>query len=143
MSRRFSLAIISVALIGCLLSQATEPPQERGYPLPKDVPLPERTDSPAPLAPGELYHENVEKLIPFDDPIGREVRQVWQASSVLTDFPTLGEIEPTAEARAARARAAEQLLKAARLLQNLGEYTPGREELTEQMRVEAGKLLSE
>ncbi len=59
------------------------------------------------------------------------------------DANVFGNTTAPADARSENAHAAEQLLKASRLLEQIGSTAIDRSELIANMRVEAGKLLSE
>ncbi|MDG2223283.1 MAG: hypothetical protein P8L85_18015 [Rubripirellula sp.] len=172
MSHRSSLAILLAVFAGSLMMQATEPPQ-KGYPLPEDVVIPEPTDDdqliPLPR-PGVPMQQHLRELIPAGDLIGAGVHEVIQANgNVLDKFPTEEQLglapesaseseldlapnpsrpnHPVAAASMAsssqRARVAEQLLKSARLLENLDGRADYQRKLVDQLRVEAKNLLSE
>lgn len=154
MSHR-SFAIVSAVLVGGLVMQAQEPPSTR-FPFPSDAQLPEPDDSEPPAHILRIFDGTIDgelpELEPTGDLIADELQRVRHERSVLNDFPSEhelglapvpgGDVGP--EKLASRsARAAEQLLKAARLLENLGSADSDRAELVERMRVEAGKVLAE
>lgn len=74
-----------------------------------------------------------------------EVLNLIQKRGSILDGSSLDtETEPTeVDARRGKARAAEQLLKSARLLEVLSSEDPHRSKLIDRMRAEAAKLLTE
>lgn len=150
MAGRFSVLVILIVMVGGLMMQATEPqPPIDEYPLPADPDL-KPLDFP-PLEPlptvNETLQERLKDQIP-DDFVGGVLHEILRTGHSVSDrFPTeqdLGLDSPTPSSnRRENARVAEQLLKSARLLENLKSDDGGCVDLVERLRVEASQLLTE
>ena len=152
MASRFFVVLILVGLVGSLAMQATEP-QQRGYPLTDDAPTLELQDF-QPLgsvpADGDTLPELLKEQVPEDDLVGGAIHEFMRANQSIVDrFPTEQDLglepvqAPSQENQRERAIAAEQLLKSARLLENLSAIGDEHVDLIGQLRVEAGRLLAE
>ncbi len=143
-SPAFTAAMIGVFAVSVLAIRAGEPPSAAKLPaeLPAEFPSPAKQKIRDALDGKSPDGETGDGVL--DDILGiiKQRRSILQGSSldpIDSDSETTGGPHSVSK----MALAAEQILKAARLLENVGRPDQGRADLVKRMRAEAVKLLSE
>ena len=148
-----SFAIVVAAVAGVLHHAWASPPVNFSPPTSSDPPSnhirrvqPENQDSIEQAIRQALEGEPLTRA--SGDGVLDDVLEVIRSRGSILDGTTLDPVasrndNPTSLSRiSARARASEQLLKAARLLESIGHTNPRQAELVGEMRAEAARLLS-